>query len=401
MLYFYLLEKNDMSRELRKDILKSAKRVVIKVGSGVISDHESGKAPLERGLSLKRIRSYAKRIKAIVDAGYEVILVSSGAIMAGRERLNLKRPNLDIPEKQACAAIGQSSLIRSYERCFEKQGLKVAQILLGHDDLENRKRYLNVRHTLEALLEHGVIPIVNENDSVTVDEIKIGDNDTLSANVACMAEAHLLILLSDVDGLYTADPSQTNSRTGASPAELISHVDRVTSKIEQLAGKSSNPLAVGGMSTKVTAAKKTMSFGIPTIIINGLKGDNLKKIFAGSEVGTLFWSGEAKIKDRKHWIAHTLKPAGSITIDAGAGRALVERGKSLLAAGVVKVDGKFEFGSAVRILDEKGKEIARGLVNYNSRDLDQIKGMKTAAVRSLVGANFYEEVIHRDDLVLV
>ncbi len=388
-----------MSRELRKNILKSAKRVVIKVGSGVISDHESGKAPLERGLSLKRIRSYAKRIKAIVDAGYEVILVSSGAIMAGRERLNLQRPNLDIPEKQACAAIGQSSLIRSYERSFEKQGLKVAQILLGHDDLENRKRYLNIRHTLEALLEHGVIPIVNENDSVTVDEIKIGDNDTLSANVACMAEAHLLILLSDVDGLYTSDPARTNHK--APPAELISHVDRVTPEIERIAGKSKNPLAVGGMYTKVLAAKKTMSFGIPTLIINGLKGENLKKVFAGSNIGTLFWSGAAKIKDRKHWIAHTLKPAGSIKIDAGAGRALVEHGKSLLAAGVIKVDGKFEFGSAVRILDEKGKEIARGLVNYNSRDLDQIKGMKTAAVRSLVGANFYEEVIHRDDLVLI
>ena len=390
-----------MSRELRKNILKSAKRVVIKVGSGVISDHESGKSPLERGLSQKRIRSYAKRIKAIADAGYEVILVSSGAIMAGRERLNLKRPHLDIPEKQACAAIGQSFLMRSYEQYFEKQGLKVAQILLGHDDLENRKRYLNIRHTLEALLAHGVIPIVNENDSVTVDEIKIGDNDTLSANVACMAEAHLLILLSDVDGLFTSDPARANSRSGDSPAKLIAYVDRVTPEIEKLAGKSKNPLAVGGMYTKVLAAKKTMSFGIPTLIINGLKGENLKKVFAGSQVGTLFWSGAAKIKDRKHWIAHTLKPAGSVTVDAGARKALVERGKSLLAAGVVKVDGRFEFGGAVLILDEKGREIARGLVNYNSRDLDQIKGMKSAAVRSLVGQNFYEEVIHRDDLVLV
>ncbi len=400
MLYFYLPEKGDMSRELRKNILKRTKRVVIKVGSGVISDHESGKEPLERGLSQKRIRSYAKHIKAIADAGYEVILVSSGAIMAGRERLNLKRPHLDIPEKQACAAIGQSFLMRSYEQYFEKQGLKVAQILLGHDDLENRKRYLNIRHTLEALLAHGVIPIVNENDSVTVDEIKIGDNDTLSANVACMAEAHLLILLSDVDGLFTSDPARANKNSVAFP-ELISHVDRVTPEIERLAGKSKNPLAVGGMYTKVLAAKKTMSFGIPTLIINGLKGENLKKVFAGSQVGTLFWSGEAKIKDRKHWIAHTLKPAGSIKIDAGASKALVERGKSLLAAGIVTVDGKFEFGAAVRILDEKGRESARGLVNYNSRDLDQIKGMKTAAVRSLVGSNFYEEVIHRDDLVLI
>ena len=390
----------NMSKELRKDILKKAKRIVIKVGSGVISDHESGKGPLERGLSQKRIRSYAKRIKAIADAGYEVILVSSGAIMAGRERLNLNRSHLDIPEKQACAAIGQSFLMRSYEQYFEKQGLKVAQILLGHDDLENRKRYLNIRHTLEALLEHGVIPIVNENDSVTVDEIKIGDNDTLSANVACMAEAHLLILLSDVDGLYTADPGQAYHKPGKMP-ELIAHVDRVTPEIEKLAGKSKNPLAVGGMYTKVLAAKKTMSFGIPTLIINGLKGDNLKKVFAGAPVGTLFWSGEAKIKDRKHWIAHTLKPAGSITVDAGARQALVERGKSLLAAGIVQVDGKFEFGAAVRILDEKGNEIARGLVNYHSRDLDLIKGMKTAAVRGLVGSNFYEEVIHRDDLVLI
>ncbi len=388
-----------MSRELRKNILKKAKRVVIKVGSGVISDHESGKAPLERGLSQKRIRGYAKRIKAIADAGYEVILVSSGAIMAGRERLNLKRPHLDIPEKQACAAIGQSFLMRSYERSFEKQGLKVAQILLSHDDLENRRRYLNIRHTLEALLAHGVIPIVNENDSVTVDEIKIGDNDTLSANVACMAEAHLLILLSDVDGLFTSDPGKPYSKDGRAP-ELISHVDRVTPEIEKLAGKSKNPLAVGGMYTKVLAAKKTMSFGIPTLIINGLKGENLKKVFAGSQVGTLFWSGAVKIKDRKHWIAHTLKPAGSVTVDAGARQALVERGKSLLAAGIVQVNGRFEFGAAVRILDEKSNEIARGLVNYNSRDLDQIKGMKTAAMRSLVGQNFYDEVIHRDDLVL-
>ncbi|NIQ00285.1 MAG: glutamate 5-kinase, partial [Nitrospinaceae bacterium] len=219
-----------------------------------------------------------------------------------------------------------------------------------------------------------------------------------SANVACMAEAQLLILLSDVDGLYTSDPAKASK---GSPPELISHVDRITPEIEKLAGKSKNPLAVGGMYTKVLAAKKTMSFGIPTLIINGLKGENLKKVFNGAAAGTLFWSGKTKIKDRKHWIAHTLKPVGTLTVDAGARRALVERGKSLLAAGVTKVDGRFEFGGAVRILDEKGREIARGLVNYNSRDLEQIKGLKTAAVRNLVGSNFYEEVIHRDDLVLI
>ncbi len=389
-----------MSAEIRQDIFKNLKRVVIKVGSGVISDHESGKPALERGLSQKRIRSYAKRIKALVDQGHEVVLVSSGAIMAGRERLNLKRHQLDIPEKQACAAIGQSFLMRSYEQAFEKQGLKVAQILLGHDDLEHRKRYLNAKHTIEALLKYGVIPIVNENDSVTVDEIKIGDNDTLSANVACLVNAQLLVLLSDVDGLYTADPALKRKKSAPQP-ELIPMVDRISPEIERLAGKSKNPLASGGMLTKVMAAKKTMSFGIPTLIVNGLNGNVLEKVFAGQQVGTLFWSGRAKIKDRKHWIAHTLKPAGTLTVDAGAKKALVERGKSLLAAGVVAVAGRFEFGSAVRIVDEQGLEIARGLVNYNSRDLAAIKGMKTSAMRAVVENNYYEEVVRRDDLVLV
>lgn len=389
-----------MSAEIRQDILKNLKRVVIKVGSGVISDHESGKPALERGLSQKRIRSYARRIKALVDQGFEVVLVSSGAIMAGRERLKLTRHQLDIPEKQACAAIGQSFLMRSYEQAFDKQGLKVAQILLGHDDLEHRKRFLNAKHTIEALLRHGVIPIVNENDSVTVDEIKIGDNDTLSANVACLVNAQLLVLLSDVDGLYTADPAIKRKKSAPKP-ELIRMVDRISPEIERLAGRSKNPLSAGGMFTKVMAARKTMSFGIPTLIVNGLNGNVLEKVFAGKQVGTLFWSGRAKIKDRKHWIAHTLKPAGTLTVDAGAKKALVERGKSLLAAGVVGVAGRFEFGSAVSIVDENGLEIARGLVNYNSRDLATIKGMKTSAMRVVVENNYYEEVVRRDDLVLL
>jgi len=389
-----------MGVDTRNELLKNLKRVVIKVGSGVISDHESGKPPLERGLSLKRIRTYAKRIKSLQEQGYEVILVSSGAIMAGRQRLNLNKAHLDIPEKQACAAIGQSYLMRVYEQAFEKQGLKVAQILLGHDDLENRKRFLNAKHTIEALLAHNVIPIVNENDSVTVDEIKIGDNDTLSANVACLAGAQLLVILSDVNGLYTADPGRAPRKNEPVP-ELISHVPRITSDIEKLAGKSKNPLAVGGMYTKVMAAKKTTSFGIPTLIVNGLDGKTLDCVFAGKDVGTLFSSNATRIKDRKHWIAHTLKPAGSITLDTGAVKAVVERGKSLLPAGVVKVEGRFQFGGAVRLLDPKGREIGRGLVNYSARDLDRIKGLKTSAIRTQMGTGFYQEVIHRDDLVLV
>lgn len=388
-----------MSLEIRRQILNDLKRVVIKIGSGVISDQESGKPPLERGISNKRIQGYARRIRKIIDAGQQVLIVSSGSIMAGRERLNLCRAGLTIPEKQACAAIGQSFLMRTYENYFEKQGLKVAQMLLGHNDLEHRQRYLNAKHTLEALLTHGVIPIINENDTVTVDEIKIGDNDTLSATVACLADAQLLIILSDVEGLFESDPAQARAQGKALPP-LIPLIEKVTPEVKKMAGKSSNPLSVGGMHTKVLAAKKTMSFGIPTLVVNGLNNQTLDRVFKGEEVGTLFWSGSRKIPGRKHWIAHTLKPAGSVTIDAGARRAVVERGKSLLPAGVMAVDGRFGFGAAVRILDPAGSEIARGLVNYNSEDLEKVKGLKTSQVKNLMGPAYYDEVVHRDDLVL-
>ena len=384
---------------VRKEILQDIKTVVIKIGSSVISNRDKGRSSLECGLSKDWVRHYARKIKIIRDKGYDVVLVSSGAIMAGRERLEFGRADLTVPEKQACAAIGQSFLMHTYEKAFEKKGLKVAQILLSHEDLGNRTRYLNAKHTIEALLEKGVIPIINENDSVTVEEIKIGDNDTLSATVACLVDAQLLIIFSDVEGLYDRDPSLKN-RPGAQKAQLISHISRVNEDIERIAGKSNNRLTVGGMITKVLAAKKTMSFGIPTLVVNGLDDKVVEKIFAGKDVGTLFWSGKGKIRDRKHWIAHTLKSAGTLTLDEGARKALVERGKSLLPAGLIKVQGKFEFGSALTLIDESGAEIGRGLVNYNSRDLDKIKGMKTTAVRSLMGESYYEEVIHRDDLVV-
>jgi len=384
---------------VREDILKGIKRVVIKIGSSVISNRDKGRSTVECGLSRDWVRHYARKIKGIRDKGYDVVLVSSGAIMAGRERLEFGRANLTVPEKQACAAIGQSFLMHTYEKAFEKKGLMVAQILLSHDDLGNRRRYLNAKHTIEALLEKGVIPIINENDSVTVEEIKIGDNDSLSATVACLVDAQLLIILSDVEGLYDRDPSLKN-KSGTEKAQLISHVSKVNEDIERIAGKSKNRLTVGGMVTKVLAAKKTMSFGIPALVVNGLDEKVIESIFSGKEVGTLFWSGKGKIRDRKHWIAHTLKPSGTLTIDEGARKALVERGKSLLPAGLITVKGHFEFGNALTLLDESGKEIGRGLVNYNSRDLERIKGMKTSAVRSMMEESFYEEVIHRDDLVV-
>ena len=383
----------------RQEILKRLKRVVIKVGSGVISS-DSDASVLDRGLNKERIKGLATRIKKIIAQDYEVILVSSGAIMAGRQRLNLDKVNLSIPDKQACAAVGQSFLMHTYEKSFERQGLKVAQILLGNDDLENRKRYLNAKHTIDALLQHDVIPIINENDSVTVDEIKIGDNDTLSATVACLSDAQLLIILSDVEGLYSRDPAGGPNNSN-SPPDLIPLVEKISPEIEGLAGRSKNPLAVGGMYTKVLAAKKTISSGIPTLIISGLRGKALEDVFKGKEVGTLFWSGQNKIKNRKHWIAHTLKPSGDITIDEGAKKAVLEKGKSLLPAGVIGSQGNFKFGSAVRILGPKGKEIGRGLVNYSATDLEKIKGGKSADIRKIMGNDFYKEVIHRDDLVVL
>ncbi|MFQ5443236.1 MAG: glutamate 5-kinase [Nitrospinales bacterium] len=385
---------------MRKKIIKNLKRVVIKIGSSVISHDEQERSVLVRGLNPDTIKKLAARIRKMVDNGYEVVLVSSGAIMAGRERLNFNHSHLSIPEKQACAAIGQSFLMRTYEKQFEKHDIQVAQILLGHDDLENRKRYLNAKNTIDTLLAQKVVPVINENDTVSVDEIKIGDNDNLSATVACLVDAQLLIILSDVDGLYTRDPSKP-VRKSDSPPQLISLVEHVTAELEKTAGKSSNRLTVGGMYTKVLAAKKTMSFGIPTFVVNGMDLKILDRIFAGDPVGTLFWSGKEKIKNRKHWIAHTLKPMGKIIIDAGAKKAITERGKSLLPAGILLVEGRFGFGNSVRILDENGEEFTRGLVNYGHQDLQEIKGKKSSEVKNLVGGNFFEEVIHRDDLVLI
>ena len=389
-----------MHKDVRKEILKGLKRIVIKVGSSIITKREKRNNEWANELNANNVRLLARTIRQFVDRNCEVVLVSSGAIMAGRERLDLHRTDLSIPEKQACAAIGQSYLMHTYEKKFEKEGIKVAQILLGHDDLRNRKRFLNAKHTLEALLEHKVIPIINENDSVTIDEIKIGDNDTLSATVACLLNAQLLIILSDVDGLFSRDPS-SKTREGDAPMKIIEHVDCITQKIEKLAGGSKSKVTVGGMYTKILAAKQTMSFGIPTLIVNGFDKSIAEKIYKGKSVGTLFWAGREKIKKRKHWIAHTLKPSGAITIDSGAEKAILSGGKSLLPAGVIKVEGKFEFGNAVRILGENGKEIARGLVNYNFRDLDSIMGMRTTAVKKIFKDNFYNEVIHRDDLTLL
>ena len=384
--------------EIRKQILKGLKRVVIKIGSSVISNRKKDKAGLACGLCQETIQILARKINLILKNKCKVTLVSSGAIMAGRNRLGLDRPHLTIPEKQACAAVGQSFLVRSYEKAFDKYGVKVAQILLDHQDLVSRKRYLNAKNTLDTLMSHNVVPIVNENDTVSVDEIKIGDNDTLSADVACLLDAQLLIILSDVEGLFTGDPTKPTRYN--QKHELIPLVTQITPELEHLAGNSTNQLTVGGMEAKVRAAKKTMSFGIPTLIISGIDLNQLPKVFEGKSIGTLFWAEKTNIKNRKHWIAHTLKPAGGVVIDSGAKKALLDNGKSLLPAGVIRVEGEFQFGNAVCVYDDSMNELARGLINYNSVELNRIKGMKTQAARKMMGEGFYDEVIHRDDLVV-
>lgn len=383
----------------RKTFFKKTNRVVFKIGSGIIAQRDKKKGILPGGgVDAKIIQRLVDRLIPLVKSGKEIMLVSSGAVLAGRNSLNIgPGKTLTIPQKQAAAAIGQSSLVRYYESCFEKHGYKAAQILFTRDDFKNRRRFLNIRNTLETLLANRIVPIINENDTVMVEEIKIGDNDTLSALSAVVTEADLLVILSDVDGLYSSDPN----RSSETRPEIIPVIEKITRKIEGISGKSGGPFGIGGMQTKVSAAKQACEFGIPTVIINGLYPENIDALFSGEERGSLFLSREDKLSSRKHWIAHILKPAGEIVIDNGARDALIEKGRSLLAAGIVEVRGKFEQGSAVSCRDLSGKEFARGLTNYHHQELEKIKGCKTANIEKALGYKVYNEVIHRNDLVIL
>lgn len=323
------------------------------------------------------------------------MVVSSGAIAAGLKELNLPEVPKNIPQKQAAAAIGQSHLIWAYEKSFSQRNQKIAQILLTHDDLGNRRRYLNARNTLFTLLRYRVIPIINENDTVAVEEIQFGDNDTLSALVTNMVEADLLLILSDVDGFYTADPRKDPQAT------LLFQVDKITAVIESMAWPSQSFTGRGGMVTKIQAAKKAGASGAMTIIANGKIPGIVMRVLAGDEIGTLFLPQRGRLASRKHWIAYTLKPKGEVVVDEGAREALISNGKSLLPKGIVEIKGKFGPGDAVTCLDAKGKEFARGVVNYSSEELKAIKGCYTTEIEKILGYKFYDEVIHRDNLVLL
>jgi glutamate 5-kinase len=373
---------------MRDELLTRARRIVVKIGSRLIASRATG-------LRLEQIERLADEIAVLRTSGREVVVVSSGAIVSGIKKLQLKEYPKTLPVKQAAAAVGQSRLMWAYEKAFERLGIQAAQILLTHEDLADRRRFLNARNTLTSLIGFGVLPIVNENDTVAVDEIRVGDNDTLASEVAHLVDADLLVILSDVDGLYTDDPQKNPS------AKLIPLISEITEEVERRAGGSSTFEGTGGMATKVRAAKQVGEYGVATLIVNGERAGLLSSVLAGGPGGSLFLARERRLTSRKHWIAFTLRPRGQVHLDHGAVDALTKRGKSLLASGIVEVTGQFEAGDPVSCLDTDGKEFAKGLVNFSSDLLMRIKGLKTQDIQQQIGLQEYEEVIHRDNLVIL
>ena len=381
--------KKSMSQKYRRrDILKKVKRIVIKIGSSVLTSKDGN-------LETEIFKGLAREISILKSEGCDPVIVSSGAISAGINKLGLREKPKNIPEKQAAAAVGQSTLMWNYEMSFSEYNQKVAQVLLTHDDLSSRSRYLNARNTLSTLISYGIVPIINENDSVAVEEIKFGDNDNLSALVTNLIGADLLIILTDTNGLYDKNPWNCKD------AQLIPLVEKINSKIEKIAGDTTSLTCIGGMITKVQAAKKAAIFGLPTIVANGRVDGIVGRIVRGESVGTLFLPKENKITSRKYWIAYTLKPKGEIIIDKGGQDAIVDSGKSLLPSGVLDVIGRFGIGDSVSLVNPDRLEFARGLANYSSEELIMIKGLKTSEVESKLGYKYFDEIIHRDDLVVL
>jgi glutamate 5-kinase len=368
--------------------LGRVRRLVVKVGTGLITRPGLGPDP-------ERIAALAGEI-ASVREGREVVLVTSGAIATGMVRLTLAARPRSIPEKQAAAAVGQSALMWHYEQAFKRHGVPVGQVLLTAQDISDRARYLNARNTLLALLRFGVLPVVNENDTVAVEEIKVGDNDNLSALVASLIEADLLVLLTDVDGLYTSDPAKDAA------AVKLDTVDAITDEIERLVWRSTSAGSVGGMATKLQAAQKAAAAGVPMVIASGRAQGVLARILRGETAGTYFAPKADRLGARKRWIAFAVPPQGRLTVDAGALEALTRQGRSLLPSGVTKVDGDFAAGEVVALVGEAdGRDFARGLVNFDASELRKIQGAKTREIEQRLGYKSFDEVIHRDNLVVL
>lgn len=374
--------------DLRKQILERVKRLVVKVGTSLLTTPDNY-------LNNQQIEKLVDQLSQLKEKGYEIILVSSGAIGSGMGRLKLTAKPRSIPLRQAIAAVGQCRLMEIYQQAFGKYKQTVAQVLLTREDFSARYRYLNARNTMLTLLSLGVIPIVNENDTVAVEEIKFGDNDTLSALVANMVEADLLLILTDTGGLYEEDPHQNPS------ARLLSIVEEITPEIESMAGEPGTPLGTGGMYTKIQAAKIATCSGVPMIVAGGFEERVLLRIFNIEGIGTLFLPREDALTSRKRWIAFSLVPQGEIQVDEGAKKAIVHQGKSLLSSGIREIRGKFEAGELVSLVGAKNVEFARGLVNYSSEEIIKIRGRKSCEIESILGYKYYDEVIHRDNLVIL
>ncbi|MDP1707879.1 MAG: glutamate 5-kinase [Gammaproteobacteria bacterium] len=373
---------------LKRQQLGRSRRWVVKIGSALLTNEG-------RGLDLSGIGAWVEQMVALRRADVELVLVSSGAVAEGVKRLGWRQRPSALYELQAAAAVGQMGLVQAYESCFQRHGMHTAQILLTHDDLSNRKRYLNARSTLRTLLKLGVVPVVNENDTVATEEIRFGDNDTLAALVANLVEAELLVILTDQPGMFEADPRVQPD------AKLIHEARAGDASLESMAGGGSGALGRGGMLTKVRAAAQAARSGASTLIVSGRETNVLLRIVQGEERGTLLYSSEDPLAARKQWLAGQLQLRGRLTLDAGAAKVLREAGKSLLPVGVVAVEGVFARGEAVACLAPDGKEVARGLVNYGADEVRKIMRHPSDKIAELLGYVDEPELIHRDNLVLI
>jgi glutamate 5-kinase len=377
-----------MSDSVRREVVSRAEVVVIKVGTNVLADPTGL-------LDRHRIQSLADQLHRVRAAGRKVVLVTSGAIGAGVGKLALGKRPTDLAHLQACAAVGQSALMQLYQESLTRYGVHTAQILLTAGDFDSRARYLNTRNTIRTLFEYGALPIINENDTVSVAEIKFGDNDHLAAMVANLLQAKLLVLLTNVDGLYSADPRADPT------AALVPTVPDIDKSVTGMAGTTKSSLGTGGMRSKLKAARVATAAGVPVVMANGSTDAVLDGIFAGGPVGTLFLPHSDEMPAWKRWLGFTARPKGVITVDAGARRAVESQGKSLLPVGVRAVSGEFGKGDVVSVCDADGVEFARGLVNYSAADAARITGSNTEQIAEAFGKVPYAELIHRDNLVVI
>jgi glutamate 5-kinase len=366
----------------RNPALQSVKKIVVKIGSSSLSEGDH--------ISRKKMARFVDDVAVLIKRGYHVVIVTSGAISAGASRIGKNRSKLSIPEKQALASVGQTILMNEYSSLFLEKSINIGQVLLAEEDVINRQRFLNARNALTMMLDMGIVPVVNENDTVAVEEIKLGENDTLAAYVAHIIEADLTVLLSDIDGFYMdlLDPA---------PVPFISEI---TKEIYAAAGGSGSAHGTGGMFTKIRAADMVIRSGEMMIIAKADIDTVLNRIMDGENIGTLFMGSDKPLDGRKRWIAFNMDHSGILVIDHGAVHALVEGKKSLLAAGICSLTGSFSQGDAVIIADLKGREIGKGIINYSADEVQRIKGMKTSDIKKLIEDTFYEEVIHRDNMIV-